>query len=127
MTNGQEAVNQGGNTIAYYLAKGFSKEMAEYYASGIKRPVAVVAQDDFTLLITFDNGEVRQLDVKHFVFSETTFESFRESKNFGRVYIDEYGSVCWDIDPNVDSSMVWNNKIDLCPDYCYVGSTLVSA
>lgn len=48
MTNEQELIQQERNTIAYYLAKGFSPEMAEYYASGVKRPVAVAAQDDFT-------------------------------------------------------------------------------
>lgn len=127
MTNEQELIQQEGNTIAYYLAKGFSPEMAEYYASGVKRPVEVVAQDDFTLLITFDNGEVRQLDVKYFVFSETVFEPFRIIENFRRVYIDEDGNVSWDMDPNVDSSVVWDNKVYLCPDYCYMGSTLVPA
>ena len=25
-------------------------------------------------------------------------------------------------DPNVDSEVVWNNKVDLCPDCCYVDS-----
>ena len=48
MTDEQELIQQDGNAVAYYLAKGFSPEMAEYYASGVKRPVAVAAQDDFT-------------------------------------------------------------------------------
>lgn len=45
-----------------------------------------------------------------------------EWNNFRRVYLDEDHSVCWDIDPNVDSNEVWNNKVDLCPDSCYVDS-----
>lgn len=28
----------------------------------------------------------------------------------------------WDIDPDVDSDVVWSNKVDLCPDSCYVDS-----
>ena len=32
-----------------------------------------------------------------------------------------------DIDPNVDSDVVWNNKVDLCPDSCYVDSVPISA
>lgn len=80
MTNEQQLIQQEGNTIAYYLAKGFSPEMAECYASGVRRPIAVVAQDDFTLPITFDNSEVRRLDVKSFVFLESSFEPFRELK-----------------------------------------------
>lgn len=45
----------------------------------------------------------------------------RKYENFARVFI-EYGAVCWDIDPNVDSNEVWNNRIDLCPDSCYIDS-----
>ena len=41
---------------------------------------------------------------------------------FQRVYLDEYGAVSWDIDPSVDSRKVWNNKIDLCPDFSYIDS-----
>ena len=29
------------------------------------------------------------------------------------------------IDPNVDSSVVWNNRIDFCRDACYLNSTPV--
>lgn len=28
----------------------------------------------------------------------------------------------WDVDPAVDSSKVWSNKVDLCPDSCYIDS-----
>ena len=47
------------------------------------------------------------------------FVHLRKYENFARVFI-EYGAVCWDIDPNVDSNEVWNNRIDLCPDSCYI-------
>ena len=30
--------------------------------------------------------------------------------------------IAWDIDPNIDSHQVWNNKVDLCPDTCYIDS-----
>lgn len=53
---------------------------------------------------------------------EPYLHQFREWDNFRRVYLDEAHSVCWDIDPNVDSNEVWNNKVDLCPDSCYVDS-----
>ena len=41
---------------------------------------------------------------------------------FKRVYIDEQHCIAWDIDPAVDSDTVWSNKIDLCPDACYIDS-----
>ena len=44
-------------------------------------------------------------------------------ENFRRVYIDGQNCISWDIDPNVDSEKVWNNKVDLCPDCCYIYST----
>ncbi len=46
----------------------------------------------------------------------------RDIRHFKRVYLDEQNAVSWDIDPNVDSNIVWNNKVDLCPDTCYVDS-----
>lgn len=52
------------------------------------------------------------------------FVHLRKYENFARVFI-EYGAVCWDIDPNVDSNEVWNNRIDLCPDSCYIDKVLI--
>ena len=47
---------------------------------------------------------------------------FRDLSKFKRVYLDEFNCVSWDIDPNVDSNEVWSNKVDLCPDSCYIQS-----
>ena len=48
----------------------------------------------------------------------------RELEEIGAsdVYLDEEQAVSWDIDPDVDSEIVWNNKVDICPDGCYVDS-----
>jgi len=109
-------------TIEYYLSKGLDLAMAEYYASGKKRIVSVVPNDDFTLTIGFDNGEQRLLDMSDFLKPGTVFETFMNIENFRRVYVDDTHCIAWDIDPNVDSEEVWNNKVDLCPDCCYVDS-----
>lgn len=114
-----------GNSVEYYLSKGFDQIAAEYFASGRKKPVSVVPNRDFTLTILFDNGETRLLDVKPLLQPKTVFESFCEWENFKRVYLDEDKSVCWDIDPNVDSEIVWNNKVDMCADSCYMDSVPV--
>ena len=111
--------------INYYLSKGFDLPMAEYYASGRKRIVSVSPDDDFTLILTFDNGEQRKLDCKPMQQNEPAFAPFRKRENFNRVYLDENHCVSWDIDPNVDSCEVWSNKIDLDPDVCYVDSTTI--
>jgi len=114
-----------GKSVEYYLSKGYDRKMAEYFASGRKRITKVVPRNDFTLLLSFDNGETRLYDAGPLLQAGTVFAPFREWDNFRRVYLDEDHSVCWDIDPNVDSNEVWNNKVDLCPDSCYVETVVL--
>ena len=109
-------------SIEFYLSKGFDRKTAEYFASGRKKITSVVPKDDFTLILSFDNGEKRSLDVKPFMEQGTVFEKISNREVFNRVYLDEEKCVSWDIDPNIDSRLEWNNKIDLCPDSCYIDS-----
>lgn len=116
------------NSVEYYLSKGFDRRTAEYFASGKKRIVGVEPNDDFTLTISFDNGERRLYDVRPLLKKGTVFEPFIKPENFRRVYVDDTHCVAWDVDPNVDNNRVLNNKVDLCPDKCYVDSVpIVSA
>ena len=108
------------------IGKGYDRRTAEYFASGRKRLVSVSANDDFTLRLTFDNGETRIMDCKPFLKKGTVFEPFISLENFKRVYLDDTRCVAWDIDPNVDSDVVWSNKVDLCPDSCYMDSVPVA-
>ena len=111
-----------GKSIEYYLSKGFDRKTAEYYAGGRKRIVGVVPNDDFTLTISFDNGEKRLYNVAPLLKPNTVFEPFADINNFRRVYVDDTHCISWDIDPNIDSEKVWNNKVDLSPDTCYIDS-----
>lgn len=110
------------NTVEYYRSKGFDEKTAAYFANGQKRVVSVIPNDDFTLTISFDNGEKRLYDVRPFLKKGTVFETFMNIENFKRVYVDEQHCIAWDIDPAIDSNVVWNNKVDLCPDGCYIDS-----
>ena len=110
------------NTIDYYLSKGFDKKSAEYFASGRKRIVDVIANDNYTLTIRFDNGEKRLYDVAPLLKQGTVFKILSDKKIFSQVYVDEYNCIAWNIDPNIDSNKVYNNKIDLCSDVCYMDS-----
>lgn len=112
-------------SVEYYLSKGYDRKMAEYFASGRRRITRVIPRNDFTLLLSFDNGETRLYDAGPLLQTGTVFAPFQEWDNFRRVYLDEDHSVCWDIDPNVDSNEVWNNKVDLCPDSCYVETVVL--
>ena len=108
--------------ITYYLSKGFDRSMAEYFASGRKRITAVTPNKDFTLILDFDNGERRIYDCKPFLKDGTVFAPFMQFENFKRVYLDSEQCVAWDIDPTINSDVVWSNKVDLSPDSCYVDS-----
>lgn len=110
-----------GNSVEYYLTKGLDLRMAEYYASGRKRITDVIPNDNFTLTITFDNGEKRVLDMNPIILPGTVFSPFRDLVAFRRVYLDDAHAICWDIDPTVDSNAVWSNKVDLCPRFMLCG------
>lgn len=108
-----------------YVAKGFDRRTAEYFASGRKKILSVTPNENFTLILTFDNGEKRSFDMKRIIEDGTVFAFLSQPSNFMRVYLDEDGSVCWDIDPDVDSNVIWSNKVDLSPDSCYLDSALL--
>ena len=111
-----------GKNVEYYLSRGYDKKMAEYFSAGRRRITGVVPNDNYTLTLTFDNGERRIFDVAPLLQPATVFTPFRDLEKFRRVYLDDCHCVSWDIDPTVDSNVVWSNKVDLCPDTCYVDS-----
>ena len=111
-----------GQSIEYYLSKGLDQKMAAYFAAGRRKITEVIANDNFTLTLTFDNGEQRLYNVLPMLQPNTVFAPFRSLDNFRRVYLDEQNCISWDIDPTIDSTVVWSNKVDLCPDTCYVDS-----
>lgn len=108
--------------IEDYLAAGFDERTASYFASGRKKILSVEPADGFLLFLSFDNGEQRRFDMKRVIEEGTVFAFLSDPDNFKRVYLDDTGSVCWDIDPDVDSSKVWSNKVDLSADTCYLDS-----
>lgn len=108
--------------VEYYLSKGIERKVAEYFAAGRRQIISVTPNDNFSLTIGFDSGEQRLYDMRPFLKSGTVFEPLMDLSTFRRVYLDNNHCISWDIDPAVDSEVVWNNKVDLCPDCCYVDS-----
>lgn len=111
----------------YYLTKGFDRPTAEYFANGRRTIVDVIPNDDYTLTLNFGNGEQRLLDMKPMLNEETVFKPLCNIDTFKRVYLDTQHCVSWDIDPTVDSKKVWNNKIDLSSDSCYIDSVPINS
>lgn len=112
-------------TVHEYLSQGFSPEAAAYFAKGRRRITAVSPEGAFTLLLTFDNGERRRFDASPLLRPGTVFEPLMQPEAFQRVFLSEDHVVSWDLDPSVDSSVHWNNRVDLCPDTCYIDSVPV--
>lgn len=109
-------------TVDWYLQHGFDQKAAEYFASGRRRIMSVVANNDMTLTLSFDNGEQRAFNVAPLIKPGTVFAFLADIDSFRRVYLDDRHCVSWDIDPAIDSNEVWSNKVDLCPDTCYMDS-----
>ena len=110
-------------TVQHYINKGFDRAAAEYFASGRKKVVSVKPLPGYALSLTFDNGETRLFDVSPLINKGGVFAFMIDRGSFDRVFIDENGAVAWDINPDVDSSKIWNNRVDLSPDRCYMDST----
>lgn len=108
--------------VEFYLSKGFDRRTAEYFAGGRKKITGVAPNSDFTLTISFGNDEKRNHDMRPLLKKGTVFEPLAKRENFFRVYVDDNHCVAWDIDPDIDSNKVWSNKVDLCPDACYIDS-----
>ncbi len=80
----------------------------------------VIPQDNYVLLLTFDNGEMRKYDMS----KELTgvFRVLQDKAKFSRVFLNQVGNVAWNIDENMDSDICWENQIDLCKDMLYLES-----
>ena len=76
------------------------------------RVKAVVAEEDYTLEITFTNREVGIFDCSHLI-TFGVFKEFEDIHYFMRAHV-EHGTV------------VWPHEQDICPDTLYQDSTKVA-
>jgi hypothetical protein len=70
--------------------------------------VGVAPNDDYTLTLTFNNGEVRIYDMKPWIGKGV----FRELQNIGYFR-------CARVDRDGFGTVEWPNEQDLCPDMLY--------
>jgi hypothetical protein len=110
-------------SYADYIAMGMDERTARYFSMGRRRICAAEPQGGYRIVLTFDNGERRVLDCSTKVKKGSIFQKVAAPKDFNRVFVDENGNLAWDIDQTVDSSRVWNNRIDFCRDACYLESS----
>jgi len=101
------------------------QKVKDYFDSGPKKITKVTATDDYKLVVVFDSKEVRLYDMSNDLFG--VFEVLKDKNKFKEVFIDESGNIAWDRDKNIDSSIVWNNRIDICKDSIYIDSSKLSS
>lgn len=112
-------------TVNWYINRGFSQKMAEYFVSGRRTILDVKANQDFTLSLLFDNDEKKIFDMKELIQPNTIFECLADWKIFSRVYLDSNSVVSWDKNLTINSEENWQNKIDISSDTLYVDSIQV--
>lgn len=95
-------------------------ERIKKYFENPRRIKSVKPIENYTLLLTFDNGEIK----KHCMADELTgvFSVLKNKDKFNQVFINDVGNIAWNIDDNIDSSVHWENQIDLCKDMLYMDS-----
>lgn len=96
------------------------QKVKEYFKNGARKIIKVVPNDNYSLTVYFDNGEVRVYDMSEHLFG--VFEILKDRNKFKEVFIDEYGNIAWDRDKTIDSNIKWDNRIDICKDSVYMDS-----
>lgn len=81
----------------------------------------VKPNDDYTLLVTYDNGEVIEYDVKPIMKNKLSV--LLDKKIFNNVFLDKLGNIAWNIDSNIDSEVNWDNRIDISKESIYLKGT----
>ena len=102
------------------VIKNIPNKVETYFSNGTKEIIKVTPNNDYSLSLYFDNGEVKVYDMSENLFG--VFEVLKDKEKFNEVFIDENGNIAWEIDKNVDSKVHWNNRIDLCKDAVYIES-----
>ena len=75
----------------------------------LPRPTAVAAADDYTLRITFNNGEMRLLNVTPYL-AYPAFEALKTIGLFMQARV-------------AHNTVVWNEEVDMAPESLYLEST----
>ena len=73
---------------------------------------------DYSLLVTFSNGEVIKYSITHLL--KNKLEVLKDYDIFSRAYIDSLGNIAWDINPDIDSNITWENRIDISKETIYL-------
>ncbi len=102
------------------MIQSIPHDVQEYFASGPFKLLSIIPNNDYSLLLHYSDGTTRKYDMSEKLFG--VFEILKDLDKFATVFIDEDGNIAWDKDPDIDSSLIWNNRIDICSDSAYLNS-----
>jgi hypothetical protein len=75
----------------------------------LPKPVAVTAAEDYSLKVTFNNGEMRRFDVRPYL-AYPAFEALKTGCLFAQARV-------------AHNTVVWNDEVDIAPESLYLEST----
>lgn len=82
----------------------------------------VIPQEDFTVILFYDNGEIKLYDC-NWISSETgVFDKIKNIEIFQRLCTVMNGTLAWDVSEKRDPY----NCIDICPDTVYQESRKIN-
>ena len=88
-------------------------EVTEYFKTGSKNINNVIANHDYTITITYDNGVRKLYDIKQHMDIKY-FKCLEDIEKFKKV-------------KHTKKSIFWDDMTDLCGDSCYIyGLTIKS-
>ncbi len=68
----------------------------------------VKPSNGFNLLVTFDNGTIKEFDVEPYIKDFKAFSPIKNKTLFDKVYVDAFGfSIAWNEDIDIDRYDVW--------------------
>ena len=90
----------------------------------MKRPklFQVFPQNDFTIILFYDNGEIKRYDCNWIQSESGVFGQIQELSRFKDLCTIMNGTLAWDISEKRDPY----NCIDLCPDTVYQDSVKIN-
>lgn len=78
----------------------------------------VLPREDFSVVLYYDNGEVRVYDCRWVLEAKSVFEQIKETPRFLELCTIMNGTLAWDTSGDRDP----HNCIDICPDTVYQDS-----
>ena len=101
----EQAKNAGKTVSRYVLDWVLSKEKKAKKVNTILHVTAVEPKENYTLLVTFDTGEKKLFDFTH-LLDRPMYKPLKNKSFFDTVKIE-------------NGVTVWNDKIDIAPEYLY--------